>query len=829
MATVYLAEDLKHHRKVAIKVLREDLWVSLGPERFLREIDIAAGLTHPHILPLHDSGEAAGRLFYVMPFIDGPTLRQRLERGGELPIAEAVRVLRDIADAMAAAHARGVVHRDIKPENVMLSGRHALVADFGVAKAVSEATGDTGVTSAGVALGTPAYMAPEQATADPHIDYRADIYAFGVVAYELLTGRPPFSGRSPQEIVAAHVTRVAEPVTAHRPAVPTALASLVMRCLEKRPADRWQSAEELVTGLEELQTTSAVTEPADVAARGSRARSRRVALGAMAIVVLAAVAALVASLLRARATPVKERIAVLPLENRTGDPGRNQLGALAADWITRGLVDARLTEVVPSTLAMQAASEARARKEDVVHAVATATGATKLVTGAFYSMGDSLRFEAELLNTATSTSVTGIRPSLAPALRPMVAIDSLRHRVMGAVAQLVGNPDPFPSAPPPSLEAYQLVLRAGEGLSSGRYAEMERYYRQSFALDSTYVAAGTGLVNALWLMGRYAEADTILRRVESLPKPAPGDAFFVRVFRAYLDGNRQAAYELFKADSALLGDGAYRVQFAIEAIETARPREAVRILDQVNWRSPEVTRDAGLWQVRPVALHLLGDDDHALEAVRQSRGMFPSDPALTSVEAAILAALGRKPDLERLKQEANGAPYYGLVLNEIAAEQFLRGDSVSGRATAREAIDWFRMQPGADSAANREPSFFAQVLGGRRADLEIYVKEECDSLAVGCWGRRGIAAALRGDMEGARAAAATIESLALTPRLTQARASLALTQIYASLGEEDRAVMYARDAFGKGESWGYNVRRSVAPFPRVQAHAGFRELMRPKG
>src|SRR6188768_4300658 len=177
MAIVYLAEDLKHHRRVAIKVLREELGASLAPQRFVREINIAAALTHPHILPLHDSGEAAGRLFYVMPYVDGPTLRQRLEHGGELPIAEAVRVLRDVADAMAYAHAHGVVHRDIKPENVMLIGRHALVTDFGVAKAVSEATSGNKLTTAGVALGTPTYMAPEQATADPLTDHRADIYA----------------------------------------------------------------------------------------------------------------------------------------------------------------------------------------------------------------------------------------------------------------------------------------------------------------------------------------------------------------------------------------------------------------------------------------------------------------------------------------------------------------------------------------------------------------------------------------------------------------------------------------------------------------------------
>ena len=182
MATVYLAEDMKHRRNVAVKVLRAELAATVGPDRFLREIETVAQLTHPHILPLHDSGDANGFLYYVMPYVEGESLRSRLAREGELPIADAVRLLRDVADALALAHRRGVVHRDIKPDNVLLSGQHAYVTDFGVAKAVSEATGRQQLTTVGVTLGTPTYMAPEQAAADPNVDHRADLYAFGVLA-----------------------------------------------------------------------------------------------------------------------------------------------------------------------------------------------------------------------------------------------------------------------------------------------------------------------------------------------------------------------------------------------------------------------------------------------------------------------------------------------------------------------------------------------------------------------------------------------------------------------------------------------------------------------
>jgi tetratricopeptide (TPR) repeat protein/tRNA A-37 threonylcarbamoyl transferase component Bud32 len=264
MATVYLAQDLRHDRKVAIKVLRPDLAASLGSERFLREIRIAAKLTHPHILPLHDSGEADGFLYYVMPYIDGESLRDKLTREGELPIHEAVRFLREVVDALALAHKQGIVHRDIKPDNVLLSEDHGLVTDFGVAKAVTEATAGKGITSFGMAVGTPAYMSPEQASGDPNIDHRADIYAVGAMAYEMLTGRPPFQDGSPQTVLAKHVTEPARPVTELREAVPPPLATVVMRCLEKRPADRWQSAAELRTQLDALTTPTGPVTPADM-------------------------------------------------------------------------------------------------------------------------------------------------------------------------------------------------------------------------------------------------------------------------------------------------------------------------------------------------------------------------------------------------------------------------------------------------------------------------------------------------------------------------------------------------------------------------------------
>jgi len=248
MATVYLAQDLKHDRQVAIKVLHEDLGAVLGAERFLTEIKTTAKLQHPHILPLLDSGEAGGLLFYVMPYITGETLRARLERETQLPVADALRIAREVADALAEAHGRGVVHRDIKPENILLQGSHALVADFGIALAVQHA-GGARMTQTGLSLGTPQYMAPEQAMGDKAVDHRADIYALGAVTYEMLTGEPPHTGANVQAIVAKLLTEPVRPVRVLRPAVSEQVDATLRVALQKLPADRFATVAEFSEAL----------------------------------------------------------------------------------------------------------------------------------------------------------------------------------------------------------------------------------------------------------------------------------------------------------------------------------------------------------------------------------------------------------------------------------------------------------------------------------------------------------------------------------------------------------------------------------------------------
>ncbi|MEX1186425.1 MAG: protein kinase [Gemmatimonadaceae bacterium] len=291
MATVYLAEDVKHHRKVAIKVLHPELSALLGPERFLKEIELTANLQHPHILPLFDSGNAGGHLYYVMPFVEGETLRRKLEREQQLPIAEAVRIASDVADALEYAHKRGVVHRDIKPENILLHDGRPLVADFGIALAVQQA-GGARMTQTGMSLGTPQYMAPEQAMGDKSVDHRADIYALGAVTYEMLTGEPPFIGPNAQAVVAKVLTTDPISLAVKRRSVPPHVEAAVLTALEKMPADRFASAAQFadaIAGRGPVPETRATASARAVAARpGARQRALHAlpwAVAAMAIAV----------------------------------------------------------------------------------------------------------------------------------------------------------------------------------------------------------------------------------------------------------------------------------------------------------------------------------------------------------------------------------------------------------------------------------------------------------------------------------------------------------------------------------------------------------------
>jgi len=291
MATVFLAEDLRHHRQVGIKVLHPELTATLGAERFLHEIETIASLNHPLILPLHDSGESDGLLYYVMPYAEGESLRQRLDREKQLAVDESVRIAVEVADGLDYAHRKGVIHRDIKPGNILLSERHAVIADFGIARAIEVARADR-VTSTGLGVGTPLYASPEQATAQETLDGRTDIYSLGCVLYEMLAGEPPLTGSTPQMIQARRLSETPTALHALRDTVPPALDHVIARALARIPADRYTTASQFRQALEEVALATTPTgnvTPATEPLRSHTAWSGRFVLNSFVVVFAVAV------------------------------------------------------------------------------------------------------------------------------------------------------------------------------------------------------------------------------------------------------------------------------------------------------------------------------------------------------------------------------------------------------------------------------------------------------------------------------------------------------------------------------------------------------------
>jgi eukaryotic-like serine/threonine-protein kinase len=488
MATVYLARDLKHDRLVALKVLRSDLAAVLGVERFVREIKLAARLQHPHILPVFDSGEAAGSLWYTMPFVEGDSLRDRLAREGELPVTDAVGVLRDVAAALAYAHRHGVMHRDIKPGNVLLSEGGALVADFGVAKALEAAAEGGGTTATGLAIGTPAYMAPEQAIGDPAADHRADLYALGVVAYELLTGQPPFAGRTPQGLLAAHATEAPEPVIKRRPTVPPALATLVVRLLEKHPADRPQTAEEVFRALEVTLTSGSSMATIPVPVRTTVRGRWMVAGGVIAIALMLSVAAIIG-----RGKPVildGQLVAVGPFRVSSADSSLTYLREGMVDLLAAKLSGtAQLRSADPRTVlsAWRRASPGVGElSEQQALALASRLGAGRLVHGEIVGSRQQLAISAAVFEVGRgrATARASVEGSVDSLTR---LVDLLAGKLLALGA---GETEQrLTSLTSTSLPALRAYLDGQALLRRGHFQAAVDKFDLAVQLDSTFALA----------------------------------------------------------------------------------------------------------------------------------------------------------------------------------------------------------------------------------------------------------------------------------------------------------------------------------------------------
>jgi serine/threonine protein kinase/Flp pilus assembly protein TadD len=472
MATVYLAHDIKHDRQVALKVLHPELAASLGPERFLREIKVAARLNHPHIVPLHDSGQAGELLYYVMPYVEGESLRQRLGREKQLSLDDALDIARDVAAALDYAHRQGVVHRDIKPENVMMHEGEALVTDFGIAKAVTAAANEN-LTQTGSAVGTPAYMSPEQAAGEAELDGRSDVYSLGCMVYEMLAGSAPFTGPTAQAIITKRFTEPPPSLRMARSTIPEAVDAAVTRALAKVPADRFATAAQFGHA---LAVHSGSTPPGNTPTTTA-----------------------------APSAATAKSIAVLPFVNMSNDPENEYF----TDGVAEEIINA-LSKIQALRVASRTSSFAFKGKSEDMGDIGRKLKVATVLEGSVRKAGNKLRVTAQLVNVADGYHLWSERYDRQ--LEDVFAIqDEIADNIVKALRVVLSEDEKraIEKAPTTDIEAYDYYLRGRQFFHQFRRSGIQfarRMFERAMEIDSKYVLAYAGAADCCSFLYMYWDA-----------------------------------------------------------------------------------------------------------------------------------------------------------------------------------------------------------------------------------------------------------------------------------------------------------------------------------
>ena len=812
MATVYLARDLRHDRSVALKVLSPHLEGD-GPARFLSEIRMAANLHHPHILPLFDSGEADGLLYYVMPFVDGITLEERIREAGRMEVDETLRIIQEVGDGLAHAHRNGLVHRDVKPSNIFLADGHAFLADFGVAKAVADE--HTALTKTGMSLGTPLYMSPEQVTGKG-VDTRSDIYSLACVHYQMLTGEPPYSRPTVMALIAAHCFEEIPTAVSVRSDVPVEVDQAIRCGLAKSRDDRFATVDDFLAAVHG-------NAPPVVHRRGKRRRSWPVApiLGGVAATVVVAVATVVIT--RSRSQPVANagsvvatRVVVAPLENLTGDASLDQVGRMGADWITEGLHRTGIVDVVPSLTALQAVAFIQgllARGDtafDPIQALATETGSGTVISGTYYLDGDSLLYQLQVTNAATGQLVDALDPVRGGRWSPGQAISELRDRVMGSLAVNLDErlvEVELSAVQPPSYASYQAF---DEGMGSYMRKEWRRAVEplhRAYALDSTFVLpllfAGLTHANLREMTAVDSRAAILSSRRDELSE-------YHRHWLTYMVARAHGRNEdarLAILEAARLAPGSKAVyNLAYAAQLTHRPREAVEALRTLDPERGPMRGWLPYWQLFTDNLHRLGEHREELEAALRARALHPSSGWTVAMEGEALAALGRTAEVRRLVAEIPSVESTDIgtseILNRIGEELHVHGHREEAREVFEAAITWHTGLP-EDAQGTREYAEnyatslhnVSRTAEALEAVTQLRSTTPDDLLLLG-W--EGVLLAALENVEDVGRIAALLEEEERNDPYSRGSYSLVLARIAGASGERDRATEFLRASIDQG-------------------------------
>ncbi|MBC7844023.1 MAG: protein kinase [Gemmatimonadaceae bacterium] len=687
MATVFLARERKHDREVVLKVLNPMLAQMCGAERFEREVFIAATLSHPHIVPLIDSGEAGGYLYYVMPWMDGRSLRAVMQ-DERVSLVDALRILHDVATALEFAHAAGVVHRDLKPENVLMASGHAYLLDFGIAKLASDATESASITAPGFALGTRRYMAPEQVFAASTVDARADIWAWGVLGAELLTGGPLADGEP--SVIARHALE-------RETALPRAIVSLLIDCLATDPTQRPPDMSSVLARL--------TAQPAPRRVRHRHARTQLLVSTAIGVVILAGAARVLRGTPQGSGAVLAEPVAVSVLRNETGDTSLTVLGRFAGDLITDGLQRLAVAKVVPWSGALLASEHAAAHGASLVSALHEETQAGTVVTGSYYRLRDSLHLQAQLVDAQSGELVSLLAPIIVPAATPEVGVAQLRDRVLGAVA--AARDERIAAMPgltrtPPSFSAYEAFDRGLDNFLTQKYPAALDRFRTAFERDTTFTAAAVWGARAALNVDSISTAMQLAQRARAAGADlgAFNDAS-LRYIEARLMGDGAAARSAAQQASALAPNSRAGYDYAVALLSGGFTRAAREQLLRMDPDRGEMRDWSSYWTQRANVAYLLGNHVEELSAARELHRRFPERRVAAILEARALAALGDHRALDSALAAGQSLPTnvywsHGAAMVVASEELMRRGNESDGRRYAERAVTWFAARLAAD-------------------------------------------------------------------------------------------------------------------------------------
>ncbi len=850
MATVFLARDHKHDRRVAIKVLDAELGAVLGVERFLAEIRVTANLQHPNILPLFDSGEAAGQLYYVMPFVDGETLRGQLERERQLPVDEAVRMASAMAGALAHAHAAGVIHRDLKPENVLLQSGQPVIADFGIALAVSNA-GGARVTQTGISLGTPQYMSPEQASGEREIDARSDQYSLAAMLYEMLAGEPPHTGATSQVIMARLMTEAPRALRTTRASVPPAVEAAVARALSKAPADRFATMSAFAAALVTTTSAASVTDASGSAAVAPRRRSA--ILGVSAILVLAAVAAGAWFTRSAPERALDSRAVLVFRTAAAGDPALQPLARRVDDALVQGIGGWPWASVRTAASATESDVEAASAAREA--------GAMIAVVPLLRAGGSDAELSVRLVDARSAQVVRQLAPvtlaragdaaAIRRAVEPAtVAAGFVTNRSLGVVALPSGN---LPQ--PDAFRLYQDALETfrSEIGTAGRLRAVDAL-RSAIQADSTFLQSKL-MLGVLYGLGSYfgrweggaARADSVERwAADAVVRGTAFERALAALARKGITELSDERLEAARAVATMAPRFPLIFMLPNMLLDLNRPREAIARYNAI--LSPADPADS-MTAVRRAAAyaslseiwHYVGTYDSSLVAVRRARALRPSDMLYLNMELNTLAALGKLDEMDRLVPDVASAAsngqdfsFAGNVYITLANELTAHGHRTQGQAMAERARSWFEQHEAdartSSNVAVRNALTLAAV--GRVDEAKAFMREriKADTSDSRYRGLLGRFAAQTGDLTEARAMLAWLEARP-SDRL-QGAPTYERATIIVNLGREhwDEAIALLELSLKQGQ--GYGIRRRLHWFEDwlpLREYPPFQRVLAPRG